>query len=510
MILRHLARASRRAVFTSASIVYLVTLIFLYLFISSIYADDPLSPLYRRAFPSYPLSDRLRDETESWVVKRNSSTRGGAWGEQQIPRIHGNSVAVDDDDTTTTTHTDPGREEEEEAMRLCVAVPTKARRDGADYLDLALAGLTRGLTDDQRGRVKIMLFFPDGEERERAVREKGLLRGGRGGADDGSYLGDMKHPTALDPWLIRQSEERGHIRHIPYALHFMAALDRCLHYGNNRTHILIMEDDVIARPDWYDRLSTQVLPELKRKAQVPWTFVMLFWTEHYMFWSDEDIPVIFGRFVWPALGVLVVTLVAGWFLRPNGGGYTRIGSQADKPEDGDVDVSPAGYGVRPITALLLGISFYILICPFIGLDLYRGKFANYPVPRGLSARRTNQCCFQSILFTHRSARETIEAFKPVVEGKTGYDWEQHGQDYLLFSMEEQGRRTSRVKGWLPEWLIGGDGNVKGWAWNPSLFQHFGDVSTYTSDVTGPRFRSWNFELGLREVDEDGGVQSKGH
>jgi len=502
MILRHLARSSRRAIFTSASIVYLVTLLFLYIIISSVYADDPLSPLYRRAFPSYPLSDGLRDETERWV-KRNS-TRGTDGEQPPDRRIHGNSVAVDDDRTTIYDRDGSQEEDGEEMMRLCVAVPTKARRDGADYLDLALAGLTRGLTDDQRGQVKIILFFPDGEERERAVRAKCLLRGGRGGADDGSYLGDMKHSTELEPWLIRQSEERGHIRHIPYALHFMAALDRCLHYGDNPTHILIMEDDVIARPDWYDRLRNQVLPELKRKAEVPWTFVMLFWTEHYMFWSDEDTPVIFGRFVWPALGVLVVTLAAGWFLRPNGGGYTQLESQAEKFEQGDIDGHSAGYGLRPITVLLLGVSFYILLCPFIGLDLYRGKFANYPVPLGSSARRTNQCCFQSILFTERSARETIERFKPVVEGKTGYDWEQHGQDYLLFSMEEEGRKRSRAKGWLPDWLIGRDGNVKGRAWNPSLFQHFGDVSTYTSAVSGPRFRSWNFELGLREVDEGGG------
>lgn len=136
---------------------------------------------------------------------------------------------------------------------------------------------------------------------------------------------------------------------------------------------------------------------------------------------------------------------------------------------------------RSTTRHLAGtLVLFLLVLPFLLLRLSCGKFCLYPVAPSLSLKTERECCAQALLFSRPSAEEVLARFVPLVEGERAITFGQRGQDDVLFELGMRGPR-------------------RGYKFNPALFQHFGDVSTYVNGGSGrqPRLRSWTFELGLR-------------
>lgn len=102
-------------------------------------------------------------------------------------------------------------------------------------------------------------------------------------ADVGTHLADHSRPSPLTPWLLAQQERIIiHLHHVPYILTFLAGLEQCLRYSS-ADHVLWLEDDVVARPDWLDILTNDILPRLDVLGNDAWSFVMLFFSERYMY-----------------------------------------------------------------------------------------------------------------------------------------------------------------------------------------------------------------------------------
>jgi hypothetical protein len=176
-----------------------------------------------------------------------------------------------------------GRLPSSSSAKICIGVPTRARSGNIDYLSAALTSLVAELSPAQRSELHIALYLIDGQSALDQAESSGLI----GRLADSGATADSR-TTALTSWLAEQQAgplSQSRSRHGPFIHDFLAGLDQCLEH-TAADHILWMEDDLIARPDWYQILQTEILSRLRDDST--WLFIMLFSSETFMYWASED------------------------------------------------------------------------------------------------------------------------------------------------------------------------------------------------------------------------------
>jgi len=159
----------------------------------------------------------------------------------------------------------------------------------------------------------------------------------------------------------------------------------------------------------------------------------------------------------------------------------RPDSSADSSAKSVPSLTPATHRRMLTQHVVYTVAAALLLAPFVGLHLSRGKLALYPLEPGLTLKTGRECCMQSVIFSRDSARQVLAEFVDIIDGVgRSVDYNVKGQDAILFD-------------------LGAAGSRRGYKYTPSLFQHVGDMSTYVQSSGKPRLRSWNFELGLREA-----------
>ncbi len=169
---------------------------------------------------------------------------------------------------------------------------------------------------------------------------------------------------------IRESDIRADSEdHLAYAWRTSQAqaFQKCLAQPSVE-HILHLEEDVVAKPTWLQKLNREVLPALSHYDR-NWLAACLFLSDDLRGWTATELARIGSGL---GLACLVVILL----------------------------LRRARLGLLPSLTLLL------LLYPFIALFLLQGRQAALPIPPGLH-EIPDACCAQSLIFSRQCATELL-------------------------------------------------------------------------------------------------------
>ncbi|CZR49312.1 uncharacterized protein FPRO_08948 [Fusarium proliferatum ET1] len=172
---------------------------------------------------------------------------------------------------------------------LCIGIPS-INRTTSGFLAHTVGSLVDTLTPNERNQIHIVVLLADKDPTKHFAYGKDWLFGL---ADDVLvYSNDSKTDSKLNykvlPHDVRgmgRSDDRVENIRLDHSVLFEACRRR------DPTYFALIEDDIIATPDWFTRFKKGVI-EVEQKAtdaHKDWMYLRLFYSEIYMGWNNEEI-----------------------------------------------------------------------------------------------------------------------------------------------------------------------------------------------------------------------------
>ncbi|KAG5752720.1 hypothetical protein H9Q69_007383 [Fusarium xylarioides] len=172
---------------------------------------------------------------------------------------------------------------------LCIGIPS-INRTTSGFLAHTVGSLVDSLTPNERNQIHIVVLLADKDPTRHFAYGKDWLFGL---ADDVLvYSNDSKTDSKLNykvlPHDVRgmgRSDDRVENIRLDHSVLFEACRRR------DPTYFALIEDDIIATPDWFTRFKKGVM-EVEQKAtdaHQDWMYLRLFYSEIYMGWNNEEI-----------------------------------------------------------------------------------------------------------------------------------------------------------------------------------------------------------------------------
>ncbi|KAF5594293.1 integral membrane protein [Fusarium pseudocircinatum] len=172
---------------------------------------------------------------------------------------------------------------------LCIGIPS-INRTTSGFLAHTVGSLVDTLTPNERNQIHIVVLLADKDPTRHFAYGKDWLFGL---ADDVLvYSNDTKTESKLNykvlPHDVRgmgRSDDRVENIRLDHSVLFEACRRR------DPTYFALIEDDIIATPDWFTRFKKGVI-EVEQKAtdaHQDWMYLRLFYSEIFMGWNNEEI-----------------------------------------------------------------------------------------------------------------------------------------------------------------------------------------------------------------------------
>ncbi|KAL6898922.1 hypothetical protein GGI43DRAFT_72816 [Trichoderma evansii] len=328
------------------------------------------------------------------------------------------------------------------AAPYCIGIPT-LQRERAQFFAKTAASLVDTLTPEERDSIYIVVLLSDTD------------------ATVNSAFGQHWLHAIADTVVVHEDTPKDLVasngyQTIPRHPEFAARDERVrrdysvlseLCRQNNAEYFILVEDDVIAARDWFQRLR-DATPQVNERAVAKnqdWLYLRLFYTETYMGWNSEEWPIYIRNII------LIYAAVLGAMLA------TRQVYHMAQPS--------AKERASKVSKLLMANILFIWIPLFIGLGFMAGRLTVSPLPFGVQEMPRYGCCSQSLVIPSRHL--------PILEEKL----KEPPYDLPADSTIE---KTADSLG------------LDKWALVPSAFQHIGARG---SSARGGALKStWNFSF----------------
>ncbi|KAK3698298.1 hypothetical protein LTR37_017006 [Vermiconidia calcicola] len=262
----------------------------------------------------------------------------------------------------------------QEDVALCVGVASIAR-NGARYLRTTVASLLKGLTQDERDQIQLVIFIAETNASVHpAYQEKWL----ENLADD-VLLYDISQEK-LDHF--QDLEEHNALVSEKMLFDYMYVMRAC--YDTGAPYIVLFEDDVLAMDGWFHRTMSG-LRRAEEKSPTAgkrgdYLYMRLFYTEEFLGWNSEDLPT---HIFWSL--ALVALVPASLF------GLRTSTNLAKK---------------HLTNRTILAVS--CIYIPFlITLFFLTGRITTNPLPSGINVMNNYGCCAQGLAYPRHKAEDLL-------------------------------------------------------------------------------------------------------
>ncbi|KAF4949243.1 hypothetical protein FSARC_13549 [Fusarium sarcochroum] len=332
---------------------------------------------------------------------------------------------------------------------LCIGIPSINRTTSA-FLAHTVGSLVDTLTPNERNQIHIVVLLADKDPNKHFAYGQDWLFGL---ADDVLvYSNENTSDTAAEidlgykvlPHDIRgkgRSDDRVENIRLDHSVLFETCRKR------NPTYFALVEDDIIASPDWFTRFKKGVVEVEQRATDTKrdWMYLRLFYSEIFMGWNNEEIFDYLQVVILGYTGLIACLLIAlRYRRRRNARGY-------------------ASKDFAQTAALLLGlwIPACLALAFITGRTTLHRLFTRSPTVREMPRYG---CCAQGLVFPNHHLQSLQDFLR---EPPYQFPGDMIMEDY------------ARDKG------------LTKWALDPSVMQHVGLVES--SD--GPRRAEvWNFSF----------------
>lgn len=326
---------------------------------------------------------------------------------------------------------------------ICIGVPT-VQRTNARYFRTTIGSLLRDLSNDERLDMKLMPFIANPVSSEhQAFGERWL-----------SHLVDdtltFEQIPESDKAMLRQLDgANAHMAKTLFDYRFV--LERC--YLTGAPYVLVLEDDVIAAPSWYNH-TKGAIRELESQPQVEYErslYLRLFYNTRIQGWNSE---------LW--LHYLFWSMTFELFLTTGLLCLRRYNQKAAQ--------------VLSLRALVIIVCALAPAC--VGLYFAAGRLTVQPYRHGIHRMDNYGCCSQALLFPRAQIPPLLQHLRDRI-GNVDTLIERYANDFFLAR----------------------------WALSPSVFQHVGsrsskwtgndgskEFSTFDRDGLRSTERIWNFQF----------------
>ncbi|KAF5000253.1 hypothetical protein FGRMN_1885 [Fusarium graminum] len=326
------------------------------------------------------------------------------------------------------------------AKQFCIGIPS-VRRQNEQYLPVALASLVQGLSIEERQDTHIVILLADDDPASSpAFGQTWLSRltdevifYGNGSLPD---VSDKYHNIAKGHLHGSQEMSRNGRVHRDYATLMATCRDRGSDY------FVLIEDDVIAAKYWLKRLSSGLKMLERTGVTDDWLYLRLFYSETYLGWNSEELPV----YLMHSLYLYAIVLVLYLFLA------TFTSTQRSH--------------TIPLKLLIWNVSHLtIWTASFITLYFLAGRLTVAPLPIGVHEMANYGCCAQGLVIPHQHIEGLELALKTAPDGIAG--------DSLIEAYADRN-------------------HLRKYAITPSVLQHVGIRGS--SDTVGTKKLTWNFSF----------------
>lgn len=171
-----------------------------------------------------------------------------------------------------------------ERRLLCIGIPS-INRTSESFLGYTVATLTDTLTVEDRASIRLVVLLADRRpESQVAYRQPWLGRI----ADEVLLYGDEGSKGNDSVYRSVPYGERGVGRVEKMRLDHAVLFETCRDYGS--PYFALIEDDVVASPDWFAKLKKGLAYVESRSAKTnkDWIYLRLFYSETFMGWNKEE------------------------------------------------------------------------------------------------------------------------------------------------------------------------------------------------------------------------------
>ncbi|KAL1967526.1 hypothetical protein VTN77DRAFT_3041 [Rasamsonia byssochlamydoides] len=330
---------------------------------------------------------------------------------------------------------------------LCVGVATIAR-NGARYFKTAVGSLLENLSESERAELHLILFIAHSDPHQHPAYEE-------------KWLHEVADTVLLYNWdevdkarIVELEQDHNKISGREKGLFdYTYLLKAC--YAVNASHVVMLEDDVVALDGWLHRaqraLDTAARQTAERGAS-NYLYLRMFYTEEFLGWNSEE---------WPAYLFYSVLAVAAV-------GASLLGTRHYFP-------STKRFIPDETILLLCTVCTPLLIILFFAA----GRVTMLPIPAGVNEMPKFGCCSQGFIFPQSRVPDLIQWYESKHIG------------YVDMLTEEYADQNREIR----------------WAITPTLLQHVGSKSSKGDDfTTRPKYhrsmseRLWSFAFETNDAD----------
>ncbi|PTB62325.1 glycosyltransferase [Trichoderma citrinoviride] len=264
------------------------------------------------------------------------------------------------------------------APSYCIGIPT-LQRERAQFFPRTAASLVDTLTPEQRELIHIIVLLSDTDATENSA-----------------FGQDWLHAIA-DTVIVHEDTPEDLVSENGYQTiprHFeVAARDERVRRDyavlsetcrlNEADYFILVEDDVIAARDWFERLqaATPVVNERAVAKRQDWLYIRLFYTETYMGWNSEEWGTYSRNIALIYMAVLGVMLAVRHLHQKTSASLKERTSKHSK--------------------LLMANILMIWVPLFIALGFMAGRLTVSPLPTGVLEMPRYGCCSQGLVIPNR-------------------------------------------------------------------------------------------------------------
>ncbi|KAI6784140.1 uncharacterized protein J7T54_004686 [Emericellopsis cladophorae] len=341
-----------------------------------------------------------------------------------------------------------------ETERLCVGIPSVHRPHSTPLLH-TLGTLSDNLSAKERGNIHIVVLLADRSPRTHPAYGEPWLTHLADDVmvyenhDDKDAHGKHEPDSAyrVIPYDVRR-KGRGWTRGETIQLDHSVLIEACRQHGS--PYFALMQDDVIASRDWYQRAMNGIdeVEQRSEESKQDWLYLRLFYSEMLMGWNSEEVPEYLKQ-IGTAYGLLAALVMLAWAFRRRPSWHSKLGIG-----------SPVPHSFGHAAALILG-----LWAPAATVLVFlTGRVTLHRIMTPPQVREMPQygCCAQGLVFPLRH----LEGLQGVLR-----------------------EPPYRFPADMVIDVFGDERGLAKWALDPSVLQHVGMLE---SSDRGKRVEVWNF------------------
>ncbi|KAF4463098.1 Alpha-13-mannosyl-glyco 4-beta-N-acetylglucosaminyltransferase C [Fusarium albosuccineum] len=332
--------------------------------------------------------------------------------------------------------------------RICIGIPS-VRRQREQFTERTIASLVDTLSPEERKLINLKVLLADDTPQNHPawqqpwlhnVADEVLVYGEEG---DESQTDERQRITTISRQLFP-----GDGRNKRVQLDYANVIRACR--ATEADYFVLIEDDVIASRDWFQRLHRSLGETETQNTGADWLYLRLFYSETYMGWNSEEWPVYLRNSLLIYTAIILTVLLV------------RCRSAAVKP----MKLSDV---IKFNKCAIVQVTFWV--AAYVALYFMAGRLLVNPYRMGVHEMPRYGCCAQGLAMPHRHLEKLEQRLREPPH-------ELPGDSFVDMVADQEG--------------------LKKWAMVPSVLQHVGVRGS--SEQGGYYKTTWNFgfEKGLLE------------